>query len=176
MKRKQRGVTLTEVIITLLLLAILVTALTPPLKSYFAENYLKSAAESLYEDTLLARSNATEKSVAVNFFFQTGSNWCFGFSTTANCDCSAGANSCNLGNVNSSDFPNTSLSVSGFTAKTSPAGFTTQFSASRATASPAGTATFSSTTVSGTEVQVTINAAGMPKICSSTVGGYGACQ
>jgi len=164
--RSQNGVTLIEVMIVLVMLGILALLLTPAMQTYFAQGRLESAAESLYGDIHLARSTAIKQSTAVNLVFQTGTTWCYGITTAANCNCNTGT--CNLNNVNSNDFPGTILSItSGF------AGNTTQFDAVRAAASNTGSVTLTAST--GESVIVSINGLGMPKVCSSTVRGYSAC-
>lgn len=169
-RQKQQGMTITEVLIVLLLLTILSTLLVPSYITYITQNRLKSAAEGLYDDFLLARTTAIKLSSPVTLTFITGSNWCYGLSSGATaCVCSnaASASNCNVGIISSTDNPGTTLSLSGFTANA------TIFDAARATPSVTGSATFS--TADGNTITVSLNALGTSMICATGVGGYAAC-
>lgn len=167
-QHKQSGITLTEAIITVFMLAILVAVLTPSMNTYFNQANVKGAAEALYGDINLARSIATKSTDTVTITFNTGA-WCYGLSSgTVACACSSAPSSsnCNLGLTTSASFKNTTLAVTNATMT---------FSTSRGTTT-GNTAVFSATNPTQSAT-VTINAMGTPSICStgSSVGGYPAC-
>src|SRR3990167_6380253 len=95
-QRKQKGFTLTEVIIGLVIIVILSAILTPSLQIYFQQYRLKGAAETLYDNITLARTTAIQKASTVSIYFTTGPNWCYGMSTGAiACTCSDAASASN---------------------------------------------------------------------------------
>ncbi len=161
---KTGGVTLTETIIVLLIIAILATLAVPPFLSYLRDNRLKSASEQLHSNLNLARSEALKQNIAITVVFQTGASWCYGLTTAATCNCQAGGN-CNLGQVDATLYPDTSLSLTTIAAST-------VFSAARGTPSSSGSITFTSGTKS---ITIELNSLGFTKICSSTVSGYSSC-
>lgn len=164
-----KGLTLTEILVVLLIISILAILATPAYITYITQKRLISAAEGLYDNFLLARSNAITKQTNVYFSFQTGSNWCYGFNTGSSCTCS-NTNACNLGQVNSTSYTNVTLSLpqnGGFI------GSTSTFDYVRGIPSNTGKLLF--TGASGENITVSLNLLGLPKICSSTVGGYSSC-
>lgn len=167
-QRKQKGVTLAEMLVVVIMVAILAATLTPAMRTYFNQANIKGAAEALHDDVNLARTTALKTTDAVTITFNT-SAWCYGLSSgTVACVCSSAPSSsnCNLGLTTSSSFKNTTLAVT-----------TTNmtFSTSR------GTTTSNAATFSGTDpaqsATVNINDMGAPSICSTnaSVGGYPAC-
>ncbi|PIZ04522.1 MAG: hypothetical protein COY58_03465 [Gammaproteobacteria bacterium CG_4_10_14_0_8_um_filter_38_16] len=169
--RKQQGLTLTEIIVVIGMLAIVTLLLVPNYQSYLAQNRVKGAAESLYSHFILARTTAISSSQNVTVTFNTADPWCYGISSGAtSCACTSAPSisNCNLGIISRTDFPNTTLSSSGFTSNM------VTFDAARGTLSnTAGYVDFALT--SGQSVRVYINKFGVPKTCSSTVGGYKSC-
>ena len=173
-QQKQRGMSIIEVIIAIVILLILALLITPSFVTYFNQNRLKGAAEVLYDNILLGRTNAIKQATTVTLTFVTGASWCYGLSSGAiacSCGSAASATNCNLGITSNTDYPNTSLAISGFT---SSAITFDAIRAAVASGSTVGSATITSTT--GTEsITVAINALGTSSICSSTVGGYSGC-
>lgn len=174
-KRKYAGITIIEVVVGLFIVGIIVVALTPALQTYFSQNRLKGAAETLYTNILFSRSTAIEKATTVNLNFTTGSSWCYGMSSAAigcNCTLAASGTNCDLGIVSGTTYPNVTLA-------TTLAGSVTVFGASRGTPSNTGAITLSDAN-SGQSVRLTLSAMGMPSLCSGSggvanVGGYTAC-
>ena len=67
--RKQQGLTLTEIIVVIGMLAIVTLLLVPNYQSYLAQNRVKGAAESLYSHFILARTTAISSSQNVTVTF-----------------------------------------------------------------------------------------------------------
>lgn len=167
-QHNQNGMTLVEILVVIVMLAILVAVLTPSMNTYFNQGNIKGAAEALYGDVNLARTIATKSTDTVTITFNAGA-WCYGLSSgTVACACSSAASTsnCNLGLTTSSSFKNTTLAVTNTTMT---------FSTSRGTVT-SNTAIFSATDPAQSAT-VTINAMGTPSICSTSasVGGYPAC-
>ena len=70
-----RGVTLLEVLIVVVIVAIGVAAITPMYVNYTGKNRLKMASETLYNDLKRAQGEALKTNASVNVVFQTGSSW-----------------------------------------------------------------------------------------------------
>lgn len=170
--RKQRGMTLTEILIVLLLVLLLATLLTPSYETYFSQNAVKGAAEALYSDFIRAKTTAIGTGQTVTVTFTTGATWCYGLSSgsiACTCGSAPSASNCDLGITSYTSYANTSLSTSGFTSDT------VIFDSARGVVTnTAGSATF--TASGGENITTSINKFGAPKICSSTVGGYSACS
>ena len=164
LSKKNIGATLIETIIVVLIISILALLAVPSFLIYLESTRLKSAGESLGNNLNLARSEAFKQNINIRVVFQTGSNWCYGITTTSTCNCSIAGN-CNLGQTDSSSAANTSLSLSGISTDTT-------FSSLHGTATPSGSITFTSSSKS---ITVELNSQGFTKICSSTVSGYSAC-
>jgi prepilin-type N-terminal cleavage/methylation domain-containing protein len=167
-QRKQKGLTLIEVVISLVIIAILAGAVTPTITIYFQQSRLKGAVETLYDNVNYARTTAIQKATAVIFTFTTGASWCYGMSTVAGCDCTTSTN-CNLGVVSHSDYSGTTLATT--------IGASTTFNATRGAPNNTGTVTFSTTSGGSQSVQLTLTGLGTSTLCSpsTTVGGYAEC-
>src|SRR3990167_5173618 len=159
----------------MVILGIIVLLLLPSITTYFSQNRLKSAAENLYDDILFGRTSAIQQSTNVTLMLRSGSSWCYGMTTNASCTCTT-TNSCNLGQITSAGFPQTSLSTTNLPANGGDTSVT--FDSVR------GAPTFSinttngiitlSSTINNQIITITINQLGTSTVCSGgTVGGYG---
>ncbi len=164
--RHWRGVTLIEVIIALVIVAILATIAVPYMGSYLQTRRVEGAAQALSTAITSARTYASSNQTTTTMVFQSGSSWCFGATTASNCDCNV-PSSCNLGQTQSSSYKNVSLALSGL------GGGQTQFSSSRGVVSNTGTATF---TVSMGAINIVLTGAGSVTLCSNQgLGGLESC-
>lgn len=172
---KQKGFTIVELIVILVILTIVSLLLLPSLSTYFTQNRLKSAAESLYANILFARTSAIQQSANVTLMLHSGSSWCYGMTTNASCACGT-PNSCNLGQVSNTNLPQTSLATTGLTVNGADTSIT--FDSVRGAPTFAGTTANGTITLSNTTgneyITITINQLGTSTVCSGgTVGGYG---
>ncbi len=97
---RQRGLTLVELMITLVILAILVAVGMPDFGARTDKRHLKGAAEMVQQGLREARSEAIKRNeqVRVTFSGVGTANWCFGMAEDgATCDCTA--NDCLIENV-----------------------------------------------------------------------------
>lgn len=87
--RHQGGVTLLELLLALALLAVLITVAVPSFGHWLERQRLQGAARTIAGDLRHARQEAITQSSnqPVYLHFQTGSNWCYGFSRQSHCDC-----------------------------------------------------------------------------------------
>jgi len=85
----QRGVTLIEVLIGLVLLVVVGMMAVPSFTDYLERQRLKSAAESLATSLNLARSEALaqQQFMYVKLAGQGSDRWCYAVSREAKCDC-----------------------------------------------------------------------------------------
>lgn len=107
----QPGVTLIELMITLLIVAMLLTFALPAFTELLAESRLKAATSALYLKLYQARSEAIKRNQRMRLTFKVsdgGATWCYGMKTDASCDCTV-AGSCEIDGmektVNSTEFP-----------------------------------------------------------------------
>ncbi len=164
---KQLGMSLIEILAVIILILIIGILLAPSYVSYVTDNRLISAAEALNEQVKLARLTAIERNQSVTLSFTTGSNWCFGISTgTSLCNCTPPSTACNLSSASSTQFPDVStLSIaSGFAA------YKTTFSPARGSVDVVGKATLTNRV--GKTINISVNKLGLPRLCSTDVGGY----
>jgi type IV fimbrial biogenesis protein FimT len=82
------GFTLIELMVTLTVVAILLTLAIPSFTGMIDKNRLKNAAETLYADLQFARAEAIKRNKKIRVsFFSNGSTWCYGLKENAKCDC-----------------------------------------------------------------------------------------
>lgn len=167
-----KGFTVIETLIVVIILALLVVSIMPSVRNYFNQSRLKGAAENLYDDITLARTNAIAMGSTVQITFSTGASWCYGISSSGiGCSCAlaASATNCNLGIRSSNSYTGTTLA-------TTIGGASTTFSAARGIPNNTGTITLS-TTGGSESLVLTLSALGTSTLCSpsGTVGGYVAC-
>jgi len=187
--RSCRGVTLIELVITVAVLGILVAIAVPSMQDMFERRRLTSAAEAVYDQLLLARSEAIKQSRDTYVRFQPGAAWCFGVNdlpdpTATRCDCSqtnpAQADACTLLVHGQENRVLQVLSGAGFrdVAMTAPIALTdVQFNFVRGIV-VGGQQTFILSTPRGYELRVMVNVVGQTRICvpaSNLMGGYPSC-
>lgn len=167
-----RGFTLTELLVTLSIVATLLALAVPSFKDLIDRSRLSSAADMLYADLQFARSEAIRHNQTVTVTFQSGSAWCWGLvqGGTA-CDCSVtdstAANYCALKRASTTDF--TSVSIPGASSITFT-GNQTGFDPVRGIATNAGSITLQSTL--GKQAQVSLGLLGRVSLCSPAGSGY----
>ncbi len=134
----EKGVTLIELVITLLVLAFMVTIAMPSFQGMFERRRITGAAEHVHNQLRLARTEAIKRSAPVHASFSAdgSATWSFGISDDVDtnnnpviCDGTAGlgdANDCTL-DINgtdvlevssSADYPNVDMALSGATSTT----------------------------------------------------------
>src|SRR5690606_21426092 len=86
----QRGVTLIEMMIVVIIVGIIAAVAVPSFDNYFERQRVKRAAEDIYGLILQAKSEGPIRDVGMSVSVDTDT-WCVGFSDTANCDCAANA-------------------------------------------------------------------------------------
>lgn len=87
--RYQRGVTLIEVLLALVLLVVLVTRAIPAFGQWLDRQRLQGTARAIAADLQLAREEAVSQadSRPVYLHFRTGTGWCYGITRRPDCDC-----------------------------------------------------------------------------------------
>ena len=186
--RSNIGFTLIEMIATVAVLAVLVTVGIPSFQETIDKRRLTGAAEQLQADLQYARSEAIKRNgnVFVSFTLVSGTDWCYGMSsTTATCNCNT-ATSCQLDGVekvvNEDGFRNISLGVASIT------GNNLNFEPRRglvsvnsnATPIATGSVTLTSNigTTSAKVLRIDVSRLGRVKLCSPSTGnlsGYPTC-
>ena len=113
----QQGLTLIELMITVVVIAVLLLVAVPNMSTYWQESKLVSASEAVYSNIHLVRSVALARNQEIHVTFGNtgGTNWCMALSEDDSCDCAAGT-SCTLTNMptrilNGSDYGNITLST-----------------------------------------------------------------
>ena len=110
--RSESGVTLIEVLVTLVLLLILGTIALPSWAEFQERQRLKIAAETLASSLNLARSEslAQQQFMYVQLAGQGSDRWCYAVSKTQGCDCQTTCDA--LQSIQGSSWPGITLSSS----------------------------------------------------------------
>jgi len=113
----QRGLTLLELMVTVSIIAIVVSIGVPAVKNTQKTMQLKGAIEASYFAFQHARSAAISAGADVSVSITSGTNWCVGISDVGDCDCNV-LNACTLNGVEqlvkSSDFSYISMEALSF--------------------------------------------------------------
>jgi type IV fimbrial biogenesis protein FimT len=106
---RSRGFTLLEAVVTVAVLAIILSAAIPSYASYLARQRLRHVAELLELDLRRARELSVNENRNIYVAFQSGPQWCWGLSRQAACGCATGQPRCELGSVGYQDYKGTLL-------------------------------------------------------------------
>nr|WP_316640387.1 GspH/FimT family pseudopilin [uncultured Roseateles sp.] len=110
----QAGLTLTELVFAILVLAILAAVALPSYNSFLDRQRVKAAAQALADDLRFAREESVRLGRSVHVTFQPGPPWCWGVAFNQACDCK-GANPalrCDISRGGAEDFKGVSLTAS----------------------------------------------------------------
>nr|WP_067296773.1 GspH/FimT family protein [Marinobacterium profundum] len=172
----QTGVTLVELLVTLVVLAIFALVGFPSLTSMFESYRVAGAAQTLYADLQYARAESIKRNldVAVNF---DSTAWCYGITDTAPftaCDCSGTVASQASCSVNGEQYIVSGDSFPGVSMASSLSSGSVTFDPTRGTLSPSGNVRFLGDATE--EVRVTAYFIGRVRLCSPTgYAGYKSC-
>ncbi len=175
--------------VTVTIIGILAAIAVPAYTKMLERNRLKGAAEVLYNDLQLARSEAVKRNLDVELQFSSAgptTNWCWGLrerdpsdagiDLTVDCDCTvtpenaAATNACKIDGVvrvtRSADYPDVSM-------ETNLTGARTEFEPRQGLANVAGT---NRLILKADELRVIVSTLGRVKICTQTgMPGYEPC-
>lgn len=182
-----KGLTLIEVLITILVISILAGVAGPSFMDSFDRRKAASAAEDLYSYIQLARSESLTRSVETNITFDVSgtTSWAFGISEGTSCNLASTTNSdaaCVL-NIDDGDGDDTDRSDDNVVFKVSSTDHkditmtldkpdSIVFDPVRGTTTETRNIKFTSV---GKDITVQIGLLGNVRICSDDIGEYNAC-
>lgn len=172
--KKQKGLTLLELLVALAIIGILTGSASVFMHDFVATKRLESAAERIYSDLKLAQSEAGVRNDHIYVSFDAnGGNWCYGLSKGAQCDCTQ-ANSCQLnGNssvVDHNEFKGIVMQRARFAGGTSYTAFDPKRGYAQAGTVKNGTVWLKSE--SDDQLAVIVNRLGRVRFCSPTLSKY----
>jgi len=100
-KKLNSGFTLTELMVTVAIVGIVSSIAMPSFVDMIKNARLKTAAESIYTDLQYTKMQSVKQNTVVSLVFSktSNSNWCYGITDKADCDCTkalADAASCSI--------------------------------------------------------------------------------
>ncbi|GAB3192653.1 pilus assembly FimT family protein [Hydrogenophaga aquatica] len=172
MKKRTRGVTLIELMVTIAVVAIIAAIAAPPLMAMRDQHRIRSAAEAVYAHLQFARTESVKQDRNLWVHANTGTSWCIGISNATGCDCNT-AGSCRFGpaaalvehNVASGDFVGISLAAT-------QTDF--EFNSRRGTVVTGGGTTITLTGANSYQAQISTDLTGRIRLCGN-MGRYPAC-
>jgi prepilin-type N-terminal cleavage/methylation domain-containing protein len=107
----QLGLTLTELVFAIALIAILAAVAVPSFQDFLGQHRVKAAADTLAQDLRFGREESVRLGRNVHISYQSGPNWCWGLRFDKPCDCSGGnpAARCDISRAMAGDFKGVSL-------------------------------------------------------------------
>lgn len=174
------GFTLVELLITILVLAVLVSLAVPAFQTSIEKRRLVEAAEAVFSQVQFARSESLKQSrdLLVDATTNGSTTWCVGISqNTAGCTCSTTA-SCVITQGGTSNVEKTLASSAFSNIRMTNTSFEIVFSRLRGTLAGVGN-TVVLKSPSNLELRVVVSALGRIRMCSpagaGNVGGYPTC-
>lgn len=165
--KSQLGLTITELLLTLLVFLIVTLLALPGFQSIIDNNRLRAAAQQFFSEMYQARSLAIQQNSALYVHINAGISWCYGFDNASQCNCTA-TNNCqiNLSNkvINAGSSPLT-ISLNGLSSQF-------QIDGDQGMLSSTGSVDF---TLNSKSIRANLSRLGRITLCSSDVGGLPAC-
>ncbi|MGR9072882.1 MAG: GspH/FimT family pseudopilin [Gammaproteobacteria bacterium] len=97
-RRRQRGLTLIELLIAVGVVAVLLALAVPSFSGLIERKRLEGATEKMVADFQFARSEAIKRNTEIFISFDEGDQ-CYGLATVTGCDCSASPTTCQIDGV-----------------------------------------------------------------------------
>lgn len=172
------GFTLIELLVAVTIIGILLALAAPSFTKMLERNRLRGAAEQVFTDLQLARTEAIKRNANVFVTFASVSpptNWCYGLSVGAACDCTVPDTdpaACEIDDgvlrvTRGSDFRDVTLS------ENFPGGSGTRFEPRQGLSNPAGTVTVG---IGADTVNVVTTLLGRVRACTDTaMPGFAGC-
>ncbi|MCF6217269.1 MAG: GspH/FimT family protein [Gammaproteobacteria bacterium] len=97
---KERGITLTELVIVIGIIAVIAAASAPAFSHIIDKQRLQGAADSFYADLQLTRSEAIKRHapITLSVTLSEDRSWCYAQSDSGHCNCTVVAE-CSLDNI-----------------------------------------------------------------------------
>lgn len=165
---KNRGFSLIELMVTISVIGIAASTAVPMFGDFIENSRLRGAAEHVHSDLQYSRSEAIKSNSALHLSVTSSATaWCYGFATTANCNCSNNTCDRNTAQMKGVDFTNNSAVQNGLYISPNGAVYNT----SNVPSSGEITLTMDDSK----SISIRISRLGHTSICSSSVPGYTAC-
>ncbi len=171
---KNAGFTLLETLITLSILMILASSVLSSYSHNLANQRLENAANQIYTDLKIAKSEAMKQSKNIFVSFQRKDDtWCYGINENTQCDCNK-KNNCTLNSIENVTFGDEFEGITLQKARFAGGGSSTAFDPKRGFAIGKGVknGTIWLQSKNNSQIAIIINRIGRVRFCSKDLAGY----
>lgn len=166
--RKQRGLSMVELLIVLVIIVILTLVALPAFTTFMQQYRVTATVQNLFYALQNARSEAIKRNATVYVTFSATDPWCYGINVGSACTCTT-PSTCSIGTGGASKTQDMTLTTTGLSSNS------LTFEGTRGAASSGSSLITLTIYGQTTAMAIKVTTLGNMQMCSSQVSGYPAC-